>query len=283
MGFAFILTLAFCVLEFFGSAVSGSLALATDAGHMLSDTGGLGLALFASWVAQKPPTRKLSFGYYRFEILAALINGAILISLAVFFVIEAWSRFRVPHEVQTPVMLAVAFVGLLINLLCAFLLKPHSHESINFKGAFYHVMADVLSSLAVISSGLVIQFTNWYPADALISILIAGLIVYSAVRLLGDAVEVLLEATPGRVDTQLLEKRILQISGIRALHELHIWSISSHKASLSAHLEVESWVDADATLRAVNALLNSEFDIGHSTIQVEKDTQNCPPEDRCPG
>lgn len=266
---AFILTLAFCIFEFIGGKLSASLALVADAGHMLTDLSGLGLALFAAWMAGRKPTPRMSYGFYRIEILAALINGALLISLAIFITIEAFKRLNEPREIHISLMLAVALAGLVVNLFCAYLLSHSSKDNINIKGAFFHVLGDTLSSLGTLVAGGIVFFTGWTYADPLVSFFISLLIVASAVHLLKDVVEVLLEATPQHIDVVELERKLRSIAGVHDIHDLHVWSLSRGKEALSAHLEVGPGWDADHILHLVNDMLSRDFGIYHTTLQIE--------------
>jgi cobalt-zinc-cadmium efflux system protein len=269
----FFLTLAFCVLEFVGGKLSRSLALLADAGHMLTDLGALGLAFFTGWVSAKRPTPKMSYGFYRMEVLSALINGTALITLAVFIVKEAFDRLKTPPEINTTLMLLVAFAGFAFDLINGFLIKRFAHENINIRGAFFHIVSDALGSFGTIVAGGVIRFTGWRYADPVVSCFIAFLIVVSACRLLKDVGEVLLEATPSHIDLEALENRILSLEGIQAIHDLHVWSLSPGKEALSAHLEVVDDIDRDQILHKVNEILSKHFQIDHTTLQVETPAQ----------
>jgi cobalt-zinc-cadmium efflux system protein len=281
LGFTFLATLAFCVLEFVGGKLSGSLALTADASHMLTDLGALGLALFANWMAAKSPTRKMTYGFYRIEILSALVNGAALLTISVFIVVEAFHRFHQKVPLENPqLMLVIAFAGFIFNLVTGFLLSRSAHENINVRAAFFHIVSDTISSAGTLLAGIVIIKTGRYEADPIISFFIAGLIVLSAYRLLKDVVEVLLEAAPAHIDVEKVEKDILSVTGITALHDLHVWSITSGKEALSAHLQVTPGMNADQILDHVNAVLLKNFNIEHTTLQIEfgdqrKDSLHC--------
>lgn len=273
MGLTSLFTLAFCVLEFVGGKISGSLALIADAGHMLVDLAALLLAYLASRVAQKGATARLTYGYSRIEILSALINGAALLAIAAYIVVEAWKRFHEPASViNTPLMLVVAAAGLLFNLCTAFFLHRHAHDNLNIRSAFFHVLSDTLSSIGALAAGFIILLTGWTAADPLISIGIAVLIVINAVRLLRDVVAVLLEAAPSHIDVAKLEKAILSVAGVLEVHDLHVWSITSGKESLSAHLKILKGIDSESLLKEVNDVLTRDFNITHTTIQIETET-----------
>ncbi len=269
LGITFFLTLAFCIFEFLGGKWSGSLALVADAGHMLTDLGALGLALFASRMASKQATPRMSYGFYRFEILSALINGAALLTVAIFIVLEALRRLHQAPVIQTHLMLLVAFIGFVFNLASAFVLSRFIHESMNMRAVFFHIISDTLSSVGALAAGLLILKKGWWIADPLASCLIAFLIVASAWRLLQEVVEVLLEATPRHINIVDVERKILSVAGVKGVHDLHVWSISSGKESLSAHLEAESGADPDELLHLVNEVLSKHFHVTHTTLQIE--------------
>ena len=268
--FAFLATLIFAFVEFVGGKLSHSLALVADAAHLLTDAGALGLVFFASWIASQPATRKMSYGFHRVEILAALVNGAGLITIAVFLVLGALRRFASPPEIQVGLMIVVGTAGLLFNLFVAFFLNRLARKSLNVKSAFYHVLSDLLGSVGVVGAGIVIWKTGWKFADPVASLLIALLVVWGAWQILRQVVVVLLEAAPSRVNIARLESRLLSLDGVQEICDLHVWTISSGKEALSVHLGVRADSDADALLRKVNEILSREFGIHHTTIQVEK-------------
>lgn len=271
--FACIATLVFAGIEFLGGRISQSLALIADAAHLLTDAGALGLAFFASWIASHPATRKMSYGYHRVEILAALVNGVGLVTLSIFLVREAFQRLRSPSEVYTPLMLGLGAAGLLFNLFVALFLGRAAKENVNVRSALYHVLADLLGSLGVVTAGGIIWKTGWYYADPLASLGIACLIIWGAWRILRDVVAVLLEATPSRVNMTELESRLLSLPGVEEICDLHVWTISSGKDALSAHLGVRTDLDPDSLLKQVNHVLSNEFGIQHTTIQLEKSAE----------
>ncbi len=268
--FACIATLLFSFAEFIGGSLAHSLALIGDAAHLLTDAGALGVAFFAAWIAAQPATRKMSYGFHRVEILAALINGVGLVTIAIFLVRAALYRLKTPVPVHTPLMLAMGVVGLLFNLGVAFFLHRFSKENLNVRSAFFHVLADLLGSVGVVTAGIVIWMTGWIYADPLASMGIALLIVWGAWKILRDVVEVLLEAAPSRVDIVRLESRLLSLSGVEEICDLHVWTIASGKEALSAHLGLGSGCDPAALLQEVNTLLLREFGISHTTIQLEE-------------
>lgn len=270
---ACVATLVFALIEFFGGKVAHSLALIADSAHLVTDAGALGLAFFAARLSRHPPTRKMSYGYHRVEILAALVNGVGLVTLAVFLVREALHRFAAPPAILTPWMLGLGTAGLLFNLLVALFLRRFASGSVNVRSAFYHVLADLLGSVGVVTAGLVIWKTGWVYADPLVSIGIALLIVWGAWKILRDVVEILLEAAPSRVNMERLEAKLLSLPGVKEICDLHVWTISSGKESLSAHLGIAPQTDPNAILKAVNQVLSAEFGIHHSTIQLEEFSQ----------
>ncbi|HXV28384.1 MAG TPA: cation diffusion facilitator family transporter [bacterium] len=269
LGITFLFTLAFCIFEFIGGKISGSLALIADAGHMLTDLGAIGLAFFAGHMASRQATARMSYGFYRIEVLSALVNGAALLTLAVFIVLEGFHRMAETPVIHTQVMIVVGLAGLVFDIISGFFLSRYAGKNINIRGAFFHVMSDALGSVGTVAAGVIIAVTGWRYADPLVSFFIALLIVVSAWRLLKDVVQVLLEATPSRINIQILENRMLSLPGIQAIHDLHVWSISPGKESLSAHLQVEEGTDRDKILHELHEILSRDFQIDHTTLQIE--------------
>ena len=267
--FACIATLTFSVVEFVGGKLSHSLALIADGGHLLTDAGALGLAFFAARVAAQPATRKMSYGFHRVEILAALANGVGLMTLAIFLAKEAFQRLARPPVIHTGWMLGLGLAGLLFNLFIASSLHRLNSKNLNVQSAFYHVLADFLGSVGVVIAGLVIWKTGWTYADPLVSVVIVLLIVGGAWKILRDVTGVLLEAAPSGVDMVRLESRLLSLPGVDEICDLHVWTISSGRVALSAHLGARSREDPAALLKEVNAILSQEFGIHHTTIQLE--------------
>ena len=262
------------VAEVVGGLLTNSLALLSDAGHMLSDAGSLGLSLFALWIAARPRTPERTFGYHRTEILAALANGATLVAISVFIVVEAWGRFQSPEPVKGVPMMAVAAGGLVVNLASLWILHGGHDASLNVRGAWLHVLSDTLGSVQAIAAGALIWAFGWNWADPLASLLIALLVVWSSWSLLRDAVNVLMEATPGHVDARELERAISGVAGVDGLHDLHVWTITSGFDSLSVHVET-SGRDRDEVLADVRSVVRSRFGIEHSTVQVETHEAPC--------
>lgn len=263
------LVLAYMVAEVVGGILTNSLALLADAGHMLSDAGSLALTLFAMWVARRPPTPERTFGYYRTEILAALLHGATLVAVSLYVFHEAWQRFQDPPEVTGPLMMGVAVGGLAVNGIGLWLLHEGREESLNMEGAWLHVLADTLGSVGAIVAGLVIWLTGWNLADPVASTLIGVLVLGSSWRLLRQSVNVLLEGAPAHLDVEEIRDGLRSVEGIRGVHDLHVWSITSGMVSLSAHVEREDGRPPAALLSELQSLLRERFGIRHCTLQIE--------------
>lgn len=259
------------LLEAIGGWLSGSLALQADAGHMLADSSSLLLAIVAISFASRPADRKRTYGFYRAEILAALANGAALLLVAAFIFWEAVQRLRSPEEIQVGTMLVIAGIGLFANLIGLLLLHGRSHASLNVRGAYLHVLGDALSSVGVLVAGVVIWATGWLYADALISIVISGVIVWGALRLIREAVDVLLEAVPAHLDLAEVLHAMEDAEGVVTVHDLHIWTISSGMHALSAHVVVSSCDlgRSDAILGRLRRMLLERFGLDHVTLQIE--------------
>ena len=271
LGVTMWLTAGMMVVEFVGGWLSGSLALISDAGHMLTDVLALGLSLLAVRFAATPATERKTYGFYRLEILAALANGVTLVLLSVYIFYEAWQRFRTPAPIHSGLMIAVAAAGLLVNAVGALILRPHRGHSLNVRGAFLHVVGDLLSSVAVVVAGGVIWLTGWTAVDPLLSVLIGGVILVGAYRLLKESLDILLEAAPAGVEQADVVKSLRSIPGVNEVHHVHFWTISSGIHALSAHLAVDDQLtsQSDAILRQAEEVLEHEFDIHHSTLQIE--------------
>lgn len=266
---ALCLTLAYMAAEVIGGLITGSLALLADAAHMMTDAGGLFLALVAIRFAEKPATPQKTFGYLRTEILSALANAVTLLLLTVYILYEAYRRFQSPPEVLSWPMLVVAAIGLVINLVSMRLLSSGSSESLNLQGAYFEVLSDMLGSLGVIVAALIIMVTGWSIIDPIIGAGIGLFIVPRTWRLLKKAVHILLEGTPPQVDIALMEAEICALPGIVAVHDLHVWTITSGLDSMSAHVEVEHMSQASQALSDVRQLMRERFDIDHVTVQIE--------------
>jgi cobalt-zinc-cadmium efflux system protein len=263
------LTGAFLVVEVGAAFWTGSLALAADAGHMLTDVGGLALALFAMWIAGRPPTPAKTFGYYRAEILAALVNAVVLMVVAAFILVEAYQRVLAPRELAGPAMLTVALLGLGVNLAGALLLHRTAGASLSVRAAYLEVLADALSSLGVVLAALVVTFTGWTMVDPLVSAAIALFIVPRTWRLLAQAVNVLLEGTPAHLELGEIEAAMVDVPGVRRVHDLHVWTLTSGREAMSAHVVVDDVTESQRLLDTLHAVLHARFGIDHTTVQLE--------------
>lgn len=262
-------TSTYLVVEVVAGVLTRSLALIADAGHMLTDVFGLGLALFAIWFGARPATPQRTYGYYRAEILAATVNALILFGISGYILFEAWKRFQAPPEVESGPMMIVATIGLGINIFGAFLLFKASGESLNMRGAFFEVVSDMLGSIGVILAGAIIYFTGWQYADPLISVAIGLFILPRTWNLLREAVGVLLEGTPSEINLASVEQMLLTMPKVEKVHDLHVWSLTSGMNALSVHVTVGGGHDADGLLEQINTALREQFKIDHSTIQIE--------------
>jgi len=271
------LIMAYMVVEVVGGLVSGSLALLADAGHMLTDGSAISLALLAIWVSGRPASIEQTFGFHRTEILAALLNALSLwfISALIFF--EASRRFDDTLDVDGGIMLAVGAVGLLVNLAAAWVLHRSSGESLNVEGAFLHVIADLLGSVAVVAGGILVLVFEWDIADPIFGIVIGVLILASSLRLLWKVVHVLMEGTPSHLDLHRLCQRLEELEGVTGVHDIHAWSITTGYDALSAHVTADRTVmqDPNPVLQALRDIASSEFGIGHVTIQLEDSMEGC--------
>jgi cobalt-zinc-cadmium efflux system protein len=266
----FAITLAVLVVELVGAALSGSLALLADAGHVLADGAGIGLALLAIRFAARPATQQRTFGYYRLEILAAVVNAVLLFGVAGFVLVEAWRRLAEPPEVASGLMLAVAAVGLVANAVSLWLLRDGQQRSLNLRGAYLEVWGDLLGSVAVLAAAAVIAVTGFRAADPIASALIGVLILPRTWRLLREAVDVLLEAAPREIDLDEVRRHLLETPGVTDVHDLHAWTITSGLPVLSVHVVLERDADAGRVLDGLGDCLAGHFDIEHSTFQLEQ-------------
>jgi len=266
------LTGGYTVAELVGGYFANSLALLSDAGHMFSDVAALGLSWLAMRFASRPATGRKTYGLQRLEILAALINGVTLIALSIFIVVEAWHRFLVREEVRGDLLMVVSTGGLVVNLVAVWLLSRSGGESLNLKGALLHVLGDVLGSLAAIGAGALILWKGWYWADPLFSLLISGLIVINSWRLVAEAVNILLEGTPSHIDARAVEQALREVGGVQGIHDLHIWTITSGRHAVTAHVVIREPSENRRILREIQEMLATRFGLTHSTIQVEDPT-----------
>lgn len=267
------ITAVVLVAEVVGAALTGSLALLADAGHMATDVAGILLAVLAVTFAARPATPRRTYGYYRLEILAAVANAVLLFGVAVYVLVEAWQRWQNPPEVDGGLMLAFAAVGLVANLVGILVLRSGARESLNVRGAYLEVLGDLLGSVAVILAALVIALSGWLRADALASVAVALMILPRTWSLLRDAVDVLLQTTPRDVDLAQVRRHILELPDVVGVHDLHAWSLTSGMPVLSAHVVVDDHaLDDGGTARLLDALaecLAGHFTVEHCTFQLE--------------
>ena len=267
---AFVITLLVMVVELIGGWVSGSLALLADAGHMLADGAALAIALFASWLAQRPATAQRSFGFMRLEIFAALVNGAVLIVIAIGIGIEAWRRLHAPPAVNGALLASVAAVGLLANVVAVAILHRDREHSLNQRGAYLHVLGDLLGSVGALAAGAIVLVSGWTPADPLISVFIGVLVLVSAWRLVKESTDVLLEATPRHIALSDVHERIASVPGVESVHDLHLWTVTSGVVAMSGHLVVKNPSDNQPVLEEVQERMQA-LGINHVTVQLERE------------
>ncbi len=265
----FLLTLTVFVVQLIGGLAANSLALLADAGHNFTDVAGIGLALLAISFARRPAKSSRTFGYLRLEILAAVVNAVLLFGVAAYVLVEAWRRLSEPPEVASGLMLAVALVGLAANAVSLLVLRDAQRESLNMRGAYLEVLGDLAGSVAVIVAAVIISLTGWTQADAVASAIIGLLILPRTWGLLREAVDVLLEATPKGVDLDEVRRHILGAPGVADVHDLHAWTITSGMNVVSAHVVLEEGADPAAVLDELCRCLSGDFDIEHSTFQLE--------------
>jgi cobalt-zinc-cadmium efflux system protein len=266
---ALVLVVAFMVFEIAAGIVSDSLAVLADAGHMLSDASSLALALGAVWLAGRPATTQRSFGYRRAEILAALVNGVLLVVIAIWIFVEAARRFEDPPDVLGGWVLVVGCTGLAVNLAAAWILSRGGSGSLNMRGALLHVLADALGSAGVIVAGIVVLGTGWDTIDPVVSVVIGVLILASSWSILKESVNVLLEATPSGMSAQEVGRAIVAVDEVLEVHDLHIWTITSGFSALSAHVLVEPGADCHGLRRQIEGVLRERFALEHTTLQVD--------------
>ncbi|MDN5696543.1 MAG: cation diffusion facilitator family transporter [Rubrobacter sp.] len=262
-------TLIYMVAEIVGGLITGSLALLADAAHMASDNVALGLALFAFWLSSKPPTPNRSFGYKRTEILAALFNGVTIVAVSIWIFYEAYQRLQSPPEILGGWMMVVAVIGLVVNLAGALILARSAGENLNMQGALRHVLADLLGSIGVIVAALVIVLTGWRYADPAISVFIGALVLFSSWKLLRDSVSILMEGSPPGIDAEKVGAEMANAGGVREVHDLHIWTVTSGFPALAAHVLVDTDEDCHARRRELEEMLEDSYGIEHTTLQVD--------------
>lgn len=266
---ALAVTAAMMLVEVAGGYLSGSLALLADAGHMLTDSAALGLSLFAFWLSELPKTNRRTFGWRRFEIFAAFINGLALWTIAAVIGYEAYKRLGDPPEIKSGLMMAFAGLGLVANIIVGAVLFRGREQSLNVKGAFLHVAADALGSVGVLVAALLIKLTGSFAWDPIISAGVCVLILWSSSRLVRDSFHVFMEGTPGHLDLEAIEKGLAEIPGIAGIHDLHVWTITSGFVSMSAHLKIARGRDVQEVIKNAHALVSAGFDILHTTFQPE--------------
>lgn len=269
LSIVFALTSVYLVVEVVGGLWTRSLALLADAGHMLTDVAGVGLALFAIRFAERPATAERTFGYYRAEILAALANAVVLLLISFYILYEAYQRFRTPPVVDSGWMLGVAAVGLVVNLIGIALLRKGSSDSLNMKGAYFEVLSDVLTSIGVIVAAIIMLTTGWYYADPIISAGIGLFILPRTWALLKDAVGILLEGTPSDISVAAVRESISKLPDVQGVHDLHVWTLTSGVNAMSLHVVRSQGADHDSVLTRVQQHIMANFKIQHVTIQIE--------------
>ncbi len=263
------LTGSYCVVEFVGGWFTNSLALLSDAGHMLSDVTAMGLSLFAAYISTLPVTSQKTFGYYRAEILAAFLNGLALWLVAGIIFREAYYRFFSPPEVHGQGMILIAGVGLLVNLLTAWMLHGTHEANINLRGVFLHVLSDALGSVGALVAGALILWTNWQWADPVTSVIIGFLILLSSFSLVRESVDILMQATPRHLDLAEVQRTLEEVAEVARVHDLHVWTLTSGLFTLTAHVVVNGAHDHHALLNALEQVIQQGFGIDHTTIQLE--------------
>ena len=264
-----VLTFAYMLAEAIGGYFANSLALLSDAGHMLTDVAAIALSLFAVRFASRPATARKTYGFYRLEILAALANGVTLLLLAFLICYEAWQRLGRPEEIKAIPLILISVGGLAVNIISARMLSHVDPENLNMRSAFLHVISDLLGSIGAIVAGLLVLWKGWLWADPAISIAISILIIYSAWRLVSNSVNVLLEGVPSHINAAAVEEAMRTVDGVRAVHDLHIWTITSDRHALTAHVVIAELSESYRILRELRNLLAEKFSLTHSTIQLE--------------
>lgn len=272
--FASAITGGIFIVEIVGGILSNSLALISDAGHMLTHLFALLVSLFAVFFATKPPTEKKTYGFFRLEILAALFNGVTLVVIAAWIFYEAYRRFMHPETISSGKMFVIAVVGLIANVSCAYILKGDGHEhgighSLNLKSAFVHMLGDTVSSVGVIFGAVIIYFTGWFVIDPIISVVICVMILLWSYKLIMESVDVLLEATPKEINIDEIIKSLKEISGIDNAHDIHVWTITSGMYAMSAHIDTKDMLISETTKlsKEINGVVSKKFKIGHTVIQ----------------
>ncbi|HEX8429791.1 MAG TPA: cation diffusion facilitator family transporter [Longimicrobium sp.] len=266
-----VLAAGYMVAEVVGGLMAGSLALLADAGHMLSDVGALALSLFAVWIARKPANPRRTYGYHRTEILAALANGATLIAISLVIFVEAFQRLREPQPVAGALVMGIALGGLVVNLIGLAVLHGGKSDNLNVRGAWLHMLTDALGSVGAIAGGAAVWAFGWTWADPAVSVVIGVLVIYSSWGLLRESVAVLLEGVPRHIDTEAVCAAMLEVGGVEAVHDVHVWTITSGMEAMSGHVVTEGagLRSPSEILAEIHAVLHKRFGLHHVTIQVE--------------
>lgn len=272
---AFLLIATFMVVEVVGGLWTNSLALLSDAGHMLGDAAALGLSFLAVRFGAKKATPNRTFGYRRFEILAAFINGLTLLVISIYILFEAYQRFFSPPKILSGGMLIVAVIGLVVNILAAWILMRGEKDNLNVKSALLHVFGDLLGSVGAISAALLILFFGWAWADPVASILVAVLILISGYRVTRDAIHILMEGSPEQIDVRAMQAEIAEVEGVKEVHDLHVWSISSSEHAVTCHVLIGEATDDQDVLRLVTERIRKYGAFERSTVQIEREHQGC--------
>ncbi|MGZ8399133.1 MAG: cation diffusion facilitator family transporter [Gemmatimonadales bacterium] len=268
LGLVLALTVAFMFVEAVGGWISGSLALLADAGHMLTDAGALGLTLLSAWIGLRPASHSKTYGYQRWEILAALINGAALFGIAGWVVVEAVQRIQTPEPIRADLFLMVAAGGLVVNLISLRILHSIKDGNLNTRGAYLHVLGDALGSVGALTAAAIIATTGWTLADPIVSIALALLILVGAWRLMRESTDILLESVPGHVSMPEVQRRMLGVTGVTAVHDLHVWGVTSDLVAMSGHAIVPDLAHHPEVLERIRDEMR-QLGIGHVTIQLE--------------
>ena len=273
---AIVLIFLFAIVEALVGWWAHSLALIGDSGHMGADALALAIAAFATWLANKPPSHKHSYGLGRAEIVAAWVSSLLMLIISIAVIVEAINRIHQPAPIKGMPVIIVAFIGLLVNLLVAWILA-RGERTLNIRAALLHVLGDILGSFAALLSGTVIYFTKWYPIDPILSIFIGLLIAISSLRLLKESLLVLMEGVPTHISIHRVSRSLSEINGVNAIHDLHVWTLSSGVTALSCHVIIDNLVDWPKVLMAIQSTLKEQFNIDHITLQPEADTIECNP------
>ncbi len=266
---ALVITAVFMIVEFAGGLWTNSLALTADAGHMLTDVAALGLSLFAAWFIRRPATPERTYGYFRVEILAALLNGVFLVGIAALVFYESYARFLKPQSIKTAQMVLIGVLGLIANLASAWVLHGSHTHNLNIRGAFLHVLGDILGSIAVICAGIAIFVWGFFWADPAVSALVSVLILFSAWKLVRESILILLEGTPAHVNLGAMAKELCEVPGVSSVHDLHVWTLTSGVHVMTCHAVLVPGENTNQILEQLNRVSRDRFKVDHTTIQIE--------------